>query len=208
MLCYVRGNQTVLRCRAAVVRGCGRSGSAGTMVRRKRMGFLLHVCCGPCATACVERLCAAGRRPALFYSNDNLCSAAEYDARLAAVRTVAARWQCPLIIDPYDHGRWLDAVAGLDGEPEGGPRCRLCFRHSLARAAGACADRGDDGFATTLTVSPHKRSADVFAAGAEVSSHFEPLDFKKRDGFRRSVVLSRELALYRQRFCGCEFSRR
>ena len=99
----------------------------------------------------------------------------------------------------------------LEGEPEGGARCSACFRHSLAAAAAFAEQQGLAGFATSLTVSPHKRSEQVFEAGHAVEGAtcpFEEWNFKKRGGFQRSVTLASEYGLYRQRYCGCEFSRR
>lgn len=168
--------------------------------------LLLHACCGPCATSSVERLLAADRRVTLFYSNANIAPAAEWEKRLENLRRVAEHFQVPLLVDETDHEDWLRAVRGLEGEPEGGARCRPCFRYSLERTARAAREGGFRGFASTLTVSPHKKSALIFEIGAAWES-FEAWNFKKKDGYRRSLELSRRLELYRQDYCGCEFSR-
>ncbi len=168
--------------------------------------LLLHTCCGPCASGCLWRLEAEGRSYILFFSNSNLCSRAEYKKRLAAAQTVADHYGAELIADPYDHEAWLKAVQGLENEPERGARCGKCFAFSLSRTAEA-AERMGYHFATTLTVSPHKKSSTVFGIGAGWA-HFEPWDFKKQDGFKRSTENSKALNLYRQTFCGCEFSKR
>lgn len=141
----------------------------------------------------------------MYFSNSNLCDEEEYAKRLAAARTVADHFGLELIADPYDHNAWLAAVQGLENEPERGARCSACFCFSLTRTA-EMAQRLGMSFATTLTVSPHKNSAVIFDIGA-AWEHFEPWDFKKKDGFRLSIENSRELGLYRQNFCGCEFSR-
>ena len=111
------------------------------------------------------------------------------------------------MVDDYDHAAWLGFIQGLEGEPESGKRCLRCFEFNLARTAECARRLGICFFATTLTISPHKRSADIFRIGLSMPG-FVAIDFKKRDGFRRSVALSREYGLYRQRYCGCEFSLR
>ncbi len=174
-----------------------------------RPELLLHVCCAPCASSCVERLLAEGRKVRLFFSNSNLSDEAEYGRRLESVRRLAEIMRTDLIEDPYDHGAWrasLSALlAGYESCPEGGVRCRFCFSYSLGRAA-EYARENSMGFSTSLTVSPHKNSALIFDVASRWS-FFEPIDFKKKNGFRRSVELSGIHGFYRQKFCGCEFSR-
>ena len=175
---------------------------------------LLHACCGPCASHCVPALRALGREPVLFFSNSNLDSREEYEKRLAAARTLAAAEGARLVADPYDPASWERAVAGFEGEPEGGARCDRCFRHNLGRAAAMAAEAGFAAFSTSLTVSPHKSSPRVFAAGRAAAAEtpgappFLEVDFKKKDGFLDSVRRARALGLYRQSYCGCRFSKR
>jgi len=183
--------------------------------------LLLHACCGPCATHCIEELRHRGYQPVLCYANDNLADAAEYEKRLEALRQLAAAEDVELLVVDYDHAAWLESIAGLESEREGGRRCEACFRHNFRRVLQLAQERGYSGFTSSLTVSPHKRSAQVFAAGQEIAGAggadsdsgelavaFIECDFKKRDGFRRSLELTRKYGLYRQDFCGCEFSRR
>lgn len=169
--------------------------------------ILLHVCCAPCASACVESLLAEGREVTLYFSNSNLNCRAEFERRLSAVERLAGIFGVRLEIDPYRHRRWLEAVRGLEAEPEKGRRCLNCFAWNLERAARRAAAMKLAAFTTTLTVSPQKNSRQVFEAGRPYPG-FEARDFKKRDGFRRSVELSAEFGLYRQNYCGCEFSLR
>lgn len=172
--------------------------------------LLLHACCGPCSTSCVERLRALDIEPVLYFANDNLASREEYDRRLDALQTFAKAAGVEVRAKPYDHDAWRAAVRGLEGEPEGGRRCDACFRHNLAAAAETAAHDGFEGFSSTLSVSPHKSSPRLFAAGHAVERPGCPFvehDFKKRAGFLRSVQLAAEYGLYRQTFCGCEFSR-
>jgi len=169
-------------------------------------GILLHICCAPCGGGCVERLLAEGRKVRLFYSNGNLATREEFDRRLDSVKLLARHFGVELEVDPYDHAAYLAAVAGLENEPERGARCAKCFAFNLGRTARRAAELKLP-FATTLTVSPHKNSAAIFAAGGEYPN-FEAIDFKKRDGFLHSNRIARELGFYRQNFCGCEFSLR
>lgn len=161
---------------------------------------------------------------ALFFSNCNIDTSDEFARRLAAARTLGAADGVAVIADAYDHADWLERVArGFEREPEKGARCARCFHYSLARTAAYAAAHGYEAFTTSLTVSPHKVSPVVFAAGEEAAwtvsarpcggsasagPRFLALDFKKRDGFLRSLCRTAELGLYRQAYCGCEFSRR
>jgi predicted adenine nucleotide alpha hydrolase (AANH) superfamily ATPase len=157
-----------------------------------------------------------GRRPVLYYSNSNICTPEEYEKRLESVRNLAGKTGMELIIDPYDHENWLEAAAGLEDEPEGGRRCARCFRFSLSRTFVKAQELGVRHFTTTLTISPHKNSKLIFSIGLEIAApqgkppgvQFLEIDFKKQGGFQRSVELSKEHGLYRQNFCGCEFSLR
>lgn len=169
--------------------------------------ILLHTCCAICASACVERLRSEDIEPVMFFSNHNISPKEEYDKRLDAARKLADAWHVELIVDSYDHAGWLKAVEGLESEPERGKRCERCFAYSLARTAQYAEDNGFDAFTTTLTVSPHKVSRTIFEIGERFPA-YEAWDFKKKDGFKRSNELSRELELYRQNYCGCEFSHR
>jgi len=169
--------------------------------------LLLHVCCAPCGSACVERLLAEGRRIALLFSNSNIVSREEFEKRLACVKRLADYHKLELIVDPYDHEAWLKHVSELpdfEAAPEGGARCVKCFEWSLRRTAELARSRGMN-FTTTLTVSPHKNSKLIFSVGARWN-HYESYDFKKKDGFFRSLELSTQFGFYRQAFCGCEYS--
>ena len=189
-----------------------------------RRRILLHACCGPCSTHCVRELRESGVEPVLFYSNSNIDTREEFEKRLDNARKLAAADGAELEADVYDHADWYEQVAkGFEDEPEKGARCARCFRYNLARTAAYAAAHGYDAFTTSLTVSPHKVSPMVFEAGedaawtvsakdcggsAAATPGFLPVDFKKKDGFLRSLRRAAELGLYRQSYCGCEFSRR
>jgi predicted adenine nucleotide alpha hydrolase (AANH) superfamily ATPase len=173
--------------------------------------ILLHICCGPCASACIERLRHEGFDVTLFFSNANIAPRDEYELRRDTARRLAEITEADFVEDTdASHQEWLENVAkGLEGEPEGGARCRRCFAFNMSRAAAYAKENGFEKFTTSLTVSPHKRSATVFEAGREAGGEaFAEIDFKKRDGFKRSVTLAAEYGLYRQSYCGCEFSLR
>lgn len=168
---------------------------------------MLHTCCGPCATSSVLRLIEEGREPVLFFSNSNIWPYEEYEKRYENLLIVARRYDLRVIKDKYDHDVWREWVKGLENEPEHGKRCSRCFRFNLLRAEAEAEKEGIEHFATTLTVSRFKKSAAVFHEGEDLPL-FEKIDFKKKDGFALSCRLSAEMGLYRQSYCGCEFSMR
>jgi len=175
----------------------------------------LHACCGPCASACVPRLKSEGHDVTLLFANSNIDTREEFDRRRAEAERLAAIDGVPFAVLPYDHDEWLrEVAAGYEDEPEKGRRCERCFRYNLAKAAAFAKEKGLAAFTSSLTVSPHKVSRQVFAAGDAAAEgtggdvSFLHEDFKKREGFKLSVRRAAELGLYRQAYCGCEFSRR
>lgn len=186
----------------SVLNQCG----AGASEDAVRPRLLLHICCGPCSTHSIERLREAYALTG-FFSNSNIAPREEYDRRLAEARRWAGSCDVPFVEDAYDHDAWRAAVRGLEQEPERGRRCEACFRYNLGRAARHAREQGFDLFTTTLTISPHKDSALIFRIG-EALGPFLAVDLKKQNGFKRSLDLSRQHGLYRQSYCGCEFSLR
>ncbi|MEI7945338.1 MAG: epoxyqueuosine reductase QueH [bacterium] len=172
------------------------------------MNVLLHTCCAPCASHCALALRDAGHEVTLFFSNANLAPEAEWQKRLESVYALAKHDSIPVILDETSHTDWLTSVAaGFEQEPERGKRCERCFRYSLMRTYEATLEKKFDAFTTSLTVSPHKLSTQIFHVGQLISqSLFLPIDFKKQEGFKHSLQRSEELGLYRQSYCGCEFS--
>ena len=172
------------------------------------MNVLLHTCCAPCASHCALALRDAGHEVTLFFSNANLAPEAEWQKRLESVYVLAKHDSIPVLVDETSHADWLASVAaGFEQEPERGNRCERCFRYSLTRTHEAALEKRFDAFTTSLTVSPHKSSALIFQVGKIISPVlFLPIDFKKQEGFKNSIKRSEELGLYRQSYCGCEFS--
>lgn len=169
--------------------------------------ILLHCCCGPCSTASIERLIRDGYEPVLFFSNSNIYPSSEFDRRWDNLLKVASHYGLEVIREEQDHDSWLERIKGHEADREHGGRCQLCYRYNLERAAAKARELGIEHFCTTLTVSRFKKSALIFKEGEDLEG-FTEIDFKKQDGFNRSVQLSKELGLYRQDYCGCEFSLR
>ena len=167
--------------------------------------ILLHCCCAPCSTTSIERLLADGYSIVLFYSNSNIFPEEEFDKRLSYMQKLAEIYHLELIADEYDHAAWSTAIKGLENEPEKGRRCAACFAYNLARAEAKARELGIDEFTTTLTVSPHKISEMIFNAAKDMQGYV-PYNFKKQEGFKRSLELSEKYGLYRQNYCGCEYS--
>ena len=178
------------------------------------MTTLLHTCCGPCASACVPRLKETGREVTMLFANSNIDTKDEFEKRLHEAEKLAAVDGVKIAALPYDHDEWLrEVAAGYEHEPEKGMRCARCFRYNLTKAAEYAKAHGFDEFTTSLTVSPHKVSKTIFDVAKSLPSSlfplpsFLPCDFKKREGFKLSVKRTKELGLYRQGYCGCEFSK-
>ena len=169
--------------------------------------ILLHMCCAPCATSPVEQLLAEGYKIGLFFSNSNIYPFEEYKKRFEASGKFSGLLGIHLEEDEYEHYKWLEHIRGLEQEPEKGKRCSRCFAYSLQRTAFMATKLGYSHFSTTLTLGPHKVSRMIFAEGERYPNYI-PFDFKKKDGYKRSLELSAEYDIYRQNYCGCEFSLR
>lgn len=176
-------------------------------------GLLVHSCCGPCSTSVLEQL-AGHFRVVLYFYNPNIWPKAEYDKRLDTQRklldNLKTRYPVEFAAGEYNPDCFLKAASGLEAEPEGGARCGECFVLRLEEAAKKSAGLGLEWYTTTLTVSPHKNARLINQlgnqAGEKYGVKFLPSDFKKKDGYKRSIQLSSDYQLYRQEYCGCEFS--
>jgi len=173
--------------------------------------LLLHLCCGPCGAQISEDL-QADYRITLLFANDNLDTEAEWQRRLAAAIQLAGVRGLPLVSLSYDHGRWLKFIKGYENEPERGARCRLCYRYRLAQTWAWARQNSHNWWTSSLSVSPHKDGQQVLLIGQELAKEaperFLAKNFNAENGFARSVAAAKSLALYRQNYCGCEFSRR
>lgn len=176
-----------------------------------RPKLLLHACCAPCSSATLERLAAHFDITILYY-NPNIYPPEEYHRRETELERFVeeAGYHYPVVELPYDPQEFYTAVQGLEQEPERGSRCTVCYRLRMRRAAQYARENGFDWFTTTLSISPHKDAKRINAIGQELEAEFGvkhlPSDFKKHNGYLRSLQLSEEYGLYRQDYCGCEFS--
>ena len=154
----------------------------------------------------MPRLKEMGREVTMLFANSNIDTKEEFDKRLREAEKLAAVDGVKIVALPYDHAEWMrEVAAGYEHEPEKGARCARCFRYNLTKAAEYAKAHGFDEFTTSLTVSPHKVSAMIFSALDDPM--FLKTDFKKKEGFKLSVKRAEELGLYRQSYCGCEFSK-
>lgn len=175
---------------------------------KKKM--LLHSCCGPCSTVCIERMKDL-YDVTIFYYNPNIEPFEEYERRKAEQKKVCEFFGVPFLDFDYDNDGWHKFVEGLEHEKEGGARCEKCFVYRLTKTAQYAKAHNFDVFATTLSVSPHKNTNVINMVGEKISAdtkiEFLPESFKKKDGYLRSINLSKELDLYRQNYCGCLFAK-
>jgi|GEM_PF-58995 len=179
--------------------------------KKLKPSLLLHICCAPCATyLSVKRLMPRYDLTWYFY-NSNLCDKEEYNKRLAAVSEVAKKFKIKLIIEDYNHVAWLEFVKGRENDPERGARCQICYRDRLLKTIQLAKTKKFDFFSTSLLVSPYKDSEKIKSISRDLSKEFGikflEEDFQSEDAYRKSQDLAKELGIYRQKFCGCEYSK-
>lgn len=178
--------------------------------------LLLHSCCAPCSTAVIERLKDEFDITILYY-NPNIYPEEEYIKRkneeikyLEILKNQNPSINIGFMDCDYDSESYYKAVKGYEAEREGGARCAICFKLRLDKTADLAKVNGFDQFGTTLTVSPHKNAELINAIGLTIEKttgvKFLVSNFKKQNGYKRSVDLSKENNLYRQNYCGCEFA--
>ena len=174
--------------------------------------LLLHSCCAPCSSVCLERLAKVFCITVLYY-NPNIEDIEEYEKRKKEqIRFLEQTGLGDFIDCDHDHQAFENIAKGMENEPERGARCYRCYALRLEKTAQTAKENGFDWFATTLTLSPHK-NADWLNeigenAGGRYGLNYLVTDFKKKGGYYRSIELSNEYGLYRQDFCGCKYSKR
>ena len=176
--------------------------------------LLLHACCAPCSSYVLEYLSKYFKITILYY-NPNIYPETEYKRRKEELETFlpkrAYKYPVTLVCDEYNPLEYDEAVAGLEEMGEKSKRCYECYKFRLKRAYQYALEHHFDYFTTTLSISPYKISSWINEIGEELAKDgdvkFLYADFKKRDGYKRSLELSREYDLYRQDYCGCEFSK-
>jgi predicted adenine nucleotide alpha hydrolase (AANH) superfamily ATPase len=171
--------------------------------------LLLHICCAPDEAYAVNQI-KDRYELRCFFCNPNIFPSEEYDLRLDEAKKAARIYGVPFTWDGYEPSRWSEAVGDFADTPEGGVRCARCFALRLSRTAEECSRIGWPSFGTVMSVSPHKKVPMLDEAGKNAATahgvSYVPFDFKKKDGFKKSIALSKELGLYRQNYCGCELS--
>ena len=190
----------------------------GVTPEQRKPSLLLHACCGPCSTSCVERL-APHYQITVYYYNPNITDREEYylrrDTLLQFIRAFNEEHKDTFYVSylegEYEPSRFIEKCGPLANEPEGGARCDLCFAMRMAETARKAGEVGADYFTTTMSVSPHKNYDKIrtlcMSLEEHTSSRYLDVDFKKQNGFGRSVEMSKKYGLYRQNFCGCDYAR-
>ena len=177
--------------------------------------LLLHACCAPCSSAVLERI-ANHFKISIFYYNPNITDKDEYQKRIEEIKKLITlihpKYPVKLIEGDYVPEKFMEMAKGLENEPERGKRCYKCYEMRLEETAKIAEKLGFQVFATTLTLSPHKNSNWINEIGENLNNKYNTTylysDFKKKEGYRRSIILSKEYNLYRQDYCGCIYSKR
>ena len=177
--------------------------------------LLLHACCGPCSSACLERV-ANHFKVTIFYYNPNITEKLEYDKRYKEIEKLISKlnfkYPIKLINGNYEPDKFFGISKGLEDEPERGKRCYKCYTLRLKETADIASKLGFKYFTTTLSLSPHKNANWINEIGHELDKEYESnflyCDFKKKNGYKRSIELSKKYNLYRQDYCGCIYSKR
>lgn len=177
--------------------------------------LLMHACCGPCSTYCIEYL-SQFFKITIFYYNPNIAPADEYAHRVAEIKRFVSEFKTKYPVEfiegKYEPDKFYDWVRGYESEAEGGTRCRKCFELRLGETARLAKEMGFDYFTTTLSISPKKDEQVLNVVAKEQGEIYGikalPADFKKKGGSKRSIELSAEYNLYRQNYCGCAYSLR
>lgn len=172
--------------------------------------IVLHACCAICSGYPVSYLKDAGYHVCVYFYNPNIYPLAEYEKRLEAQRILCAESGVELVEGSYETDKFYDYARGLEQEPEKGRRCIECFKLRLEKTAQFCVEKGIKNFTTSIVISPHKNFQLLSSLGKEIAEKYNlnylDIDFKKKDGFLKTNQISKALNLYRQNYCGCEFS--
>ena len=176
--------------------------------------LLLHSCCGPCSTYCIQTL-SEYFSVTVYYFNPNIYPPEEYAHRAAEqqrfIEQFPVKHPVSFVEGPFDPKEFYDYIRGYEKEPEGGERCFLCYRLRLEKTAEYAKQNQFDYFTTTLSISPLKNAAKLNEIGGELAEKYDILylfsDFKKKEGYKKSTEISREYGMYRQYYCGCVFSK-
>ena len=179
---------------------------------QRKNKILVHACCGVCFSYPLILLRDIGYEPVVYFVNPNIFPENEFERRYEELRKYCFVNSVQLIKENYNHNLFLDITKGLENLPEKNERCKRCFYLRLEKAAFMAEKLGIDKITTTLSVSPHKISKDIFEMGKKACLNkgveFIEFDFKKKDGFKKTSKIAYDFGMYRQNYCGCEFSLR
>ena len=181
------------------------------MEPKKNNKILLHACCGICSGYPIFWLKEQGHEVVVYFCNPNLDSNEEFQRRLSAQRAVCENFGVELVVEDYNHEEYLKYVKGLENEPERGKRCDKCIELRLMHASNKAKELGLDLFTTSLVISPHKDFEKISEIGFRAAKlndiQYLSQNFKKQDGFLKTNAISKDLGIYRQNYCGCEFAK-
>jgi len=171
--------------------------------------LLLHICCGPCATYPIQILNPDFNITGFFF-NPNIYPVKEYNLRLTEVQRYLKELSIPLVLPDQQQNKWQHLTESMADEPEGGKRCSICFEFRLLTTTEYAALNGFQCFTTTLTIGPNKPAKTIFPIAESAARRFDiqflAIDFKKKDGHKTATRISKEKGMYRQHYCGCEYS--
>ena len=174
--------------------------------------IVLHACCAPCASYPIIKLIEDDFKPVVFFYNPNIFPLEEYEIRRNELEKYCSKLNVEFFEEQYSENDFLDIIKGLENEAEKGKRCSICFNLRLQKTAEFAHVNNIDYFTTTLTISPHKNSEQIFEEGRKIAQktgvEFIEYNFKKQDGFKISRQIARENNMYAQTYCGCRFSKK
>ena len=172
--------------------------------------IILHACCAPCASYPINKLIEDNFEPVVFFYNPNIFPLKEYEIRKNELENYCKKIKIDFFESEYNIKEFYEKIKGYEKEPEKGKRCEICFNLRLLKTAQFAEENNIEYFTTTLSVSPHKNSKQIFEQGRIVAKNYNlqflEYDFKKQDGFKISRQIARENNMYAQSYCGCEFS--
>lgn len=177
---------------------------------RENNKILLHACCAICSAYPIKLLQEMGYGVVVYFFNPNIYPETEYLKRLEAQEQLCKKFGCELLVEEYEPKMFEIVSFGLDDEPEKGKRCTKCFELRLYQSAKKAKELAIENMTTSIVISPHKNFELISKLGKTMSEkygiNYLDIDFKKKDGFLKSNTIAKELGLYRQNYCGCQFS--
>lgn len=179
---------------------------------KKNNKILIHTCCAICSAYPISHLQELGYETVAYFFNPNIYPQSEYNKRLEAQIELCKSLGCELIVEEYEPKPFEKIALGLENEPEKGKRCKKCFELRLLESAKKASELSIKNITTSIVISPHKDFELISKIGATIASKYDinyvEIDFKKNNGVAKSNKITKELALYRQNYCGCEYSKR